>query len=198
MRHYFGYDINGHLKTIEMYGPSGWPLDQRMDDANCEHKGVTSLRASRVTTAPNVVGWVLYDCPCSPNSSCRDCKCINTKFATSFVDAGTKALVDKPLRTILVDNQPVDNEAVITRDPGATVVFKVSSPTMPDGEKALCIQRGSVDIALEDEWYLTFTNGMSEAKTLIAPAQGTRGVVHIGGGKVRPLAFFLRGFAATP
>jgi len=197
VRHYFGYDDNGELKAIEIYGPTGWPSDQCMADPNCRHKGVTSLRESRAKTAPSVIGWVLYDCPCDADSGhlVTNCVCFNKKFAESYVDTQMKLLISKPLRTVLIDNVPISHGEIVTRNPGTSVVLKIAAIGVPNGEKAHCTQKGIVDLTLDDEWDLLFENNLSETKTLITPAQGSKGAVHIGGKLLRPMTFCLRGFA---
>jgi hypothetical protein len=116
------------------------------------------------------------------------------KFPESYVDTATKTLKIKPLRSVVVDGEPVENRGVITRPPGTQVTVKVVAAGIPDGETVKCTQKGTIDIALEDEWTLTFQNGETETTTLIAPAQGTKGTLAIEGKLLRPLMFLLRGF----
>jgi hypothetical protein len=199
VRHYFGYDINGSLTTVEIYGPSGWPSTHCMEDPECMEAAVTSLRESRAKDAPGVIDWVVFDCPCDPGQGdlLKDCGCFNTKYAENYVDTVSKTLVPKPMRTVLVDDVVVTPNQVITKDPGTVVVLKISAVGMPDGETAVCAQKGMVDLCLEDAWDLTFTGGVTDTKELTAPAQGTKGAVFVGGRLMRPMSFILRGFA-TP
>lgn len=199
MRHYFGYDINGRLRSVEVYGPIGWPADKCMADPSCVAEAVTSLREQRSGDAPEIINWVLYDCSCDPGQGhlLRDCKCFNTQFAEHTVDVQNKVMVPKPLRTVYIDDVVVGNRDIVTRAPGTAVVLKIVSAGMPDGEKALCTQGGAVDLTLDDAWELTFSNGETDTKTLVAPSQGTKGGVGIGGKLMRPLIFYLRGFASA-
>ena len=196
MRHYFGYDINGALRSIENYGPAGWPANFRMDDPDCTADVVTSLRERRASKNPEIIGWVLFDCQCdaSQGAIIADCKCCNSKFSTSYVDVQTKTLKTKPLRTVYIDSDVVNNGDIVTRAPGTVVTLKVAA-SLPDGEIVHCVQTGQVDLTLDDEWDLTFTNGVTDTKSLTAPAQGSRGAVAISGPRIRPMSFFLRGFA---
>ena len=196
MRHYLGYDINGSLASIEAFGPVGWPADARMEDSENDVASVTSLRESRAVSSPGIVNWVLFDCPCDPGQGdlLKNCVCVPSKFAESFVDTATKTLKPKPMRTVYIDGEVVSDQSVITRDPGTTMTLKVASNLMPDGEIVNCVQKGIVDLTLDDEWELTFAAGETDTKTLVAPAQGSRGAVAIGGRLVRPLVFFVRGF----
>jgi hypothetical protein len=197
MRHYYGYDVNGTLRTVEVYGPAGWPAEQCLEDPDCIDPSVTSLRESRAKTAPEVIAWVLFDCQCdaSQGALVNDCVCFNTKMAESYVDTVSKTLVNKPLRTVYVDDVEINSGDIVTRDPGTQISFKITSQGMPDGNKARCSQKGLVDLTLEDEWEMIFAGGRTALKTLTTPAQGTRGGVGISGDLLRPFIFFLRGFA---
>lgn len=198
MRHYFGYDIDGNLRSYESYGPVGWPSNHCLEDPNCEAAAVTSLRESRAVKHPEISDWVLFDCPCSPANGdvLKNCACASPKFAESYVDVQTKTIKTKPLRTVYVDGQVVTDKETVTRAPGAQVDLKVISNGMPDGAKVTCVQRGTTDIALEDTWEMTFANGTTETKSLVAPAQGAKGFLFISGPRIRPLVFALRGFTA--
>lgn len=198
MRHYFGYDIDGNLRSVEAYGPAGWPATHCLEDGSCEQPAVTSLWESRADDTPAIVNWVVYDCPCDPAAGAllRDCVCFNAKFAESYVDPQTKTLKTKPTRQIYVDGEVIESGSIITRAPGTTITFKLVSANMPDDEVVRCIQRGTVDIAENDEWELVFQGGETPEGTLIAPAQGTRGSIVFTGKLLRPANFFLRGFAA--
>ena len=197
MRHYFGYDIDGGLRSYESYGPAGWPTNACLADPACVAKSVTSLRESRTGTAPDIINWVLFDCPCDPGQGAllKDCKCASNRFGESYVDVSTKTLRPKPTRTVMIDGNPVDLNSTITKNPGETVVLKVVSAGMPDGAKIHCAQKGMADIALEPEWDLLVSNGESDTKVLTAPAQGTKGVVIMSGRLFRGFSFQLRGFA---
>lgn len=199
MRHYFGYTINGQLRSVETYGPAGWPAEKCMEDPDCLEAAVTSLRKSRAKNAPDVINWVLYDCPCDPGQGAilRDCVCFNAKFSENYVDTVSKAMVPKPMQTILVDDVVIVSGDVITRDPGTILTFKVVSVGMLDGAKVTCNQKGSIDITLDDEWELTFSGGETETTNLTAPAQGSKGYVSISGLRMRPLSFCVRGFATS-
>lgn len=199
MRHYFGYDIDGKLRSVETYGPTGWPTDKCMADPTCNAKAVASLRERRGKGDPEIINWALFDCPCDPAKGLilRDCSCLNTKFATSYVDVQTKTLHTKPQRTVYVDGEVVTHNQLVTRAPGNPVEVQIASAGMPDGYVIQCFQKGTVDLHLEDEWGLEVTNGVSETTVLIAPAQGTRGVFSINGKMVRPMSFVLRGFATS-
>jgi hypothetical protein len=170
-----------------------------MADPNCSHKSITSLKESRAKDTPGIINWVLFDCDCDAESghSVTDCACFNKKYAESYVDPQTKLLVTKPVRTVLINGAAVSHGDVVTYPPGTAVELKIASAGIPDGGKARCVQKGAVDLTLDDEWDLVFTNGVSETKTLIAPAQGTKGAVHVGGKFVRPMTFALRGFAIS-
>lgn len=199
MRHYFGYDIDGVLRSMETYGPTGWPSDACMADPDCAAEAALSLRASRSNKNPEIIGWVLFDCCCDPSQGCclRDCHCIGDKFAESYVDVSTKTIKAKPMRTVYVDDVVVKSRDTITKSPGTVVTLKIVSANMPDGEKVKCVQKGVIDLALEDEWELTFTGGETDTKTLTAPSQGTKGGVHLHGRYMRPHHFLLRGFATS-
>jgi len=196
VRHYFGYDTNGVLRSVEVYGPAGWPSSHCVEDPDCQEDAVTSLREGRANNAPDVIDWVLFDCSCDPAQGAllKDCVCYNAEFAESYVNTQTKTLVKKPLRTVQLDNKTISNNETITHPPGTKVVLKIISTGMPDGETAHCTQKGAVDLTLDDEWDLTFEGGVTDAKTLTAPAQGTKGVVAISGKMMRPITFCLRGF----
>jgi hypothetical protein len=198
VRHYFGYDINGILSSVETYGPAGWPANLCMENPECLEDAVTSLRVSRAKNSPNIVNWVVFDCPCDPGQGAllKDCPCVGSKFAESYVDTTAKVMIPKPMRTVYVDGVVVQHMDVITREPGTKVILKLVADGLPDGAKAVCSQKGQVDLTLEDEWELLFTAGKSDTKELTTPAQGTKGVCSIGGDLMRPLAFLLRGFAA--
>lgn len=199
MRHYFGYDINGQLRSLEIYGPTGWPTDQCMEDPDCADASVTSLREARAKNAPDIINWVLYNCPCDAGQGdlVKDCVCFNSKFSESVVDVPNKTLIAKPLRTVFLDDVAIENEGEVFKTPGSTVVLKIFSAAMPDGEKATCVQRGIVNMTIEDEWELSFQNGMSETKALIVPPEGIKGIVAIGGRLMRPIAFLVRGHTSV-
>ncbi len=199
MRHYFGYDVNGTLRSLESYGPAGWPAEKCMEDPTCLEAAVTSLRASRAKSAPDVIDWVLYDCTCDAGQGAllRDCICFNTKFNESYVDTQTKAMVPKPIQTVLIDDVAVVNGEVITRDPGTVLTLKIVSVGMLDGEKVLCTQTGVIDLTLDDQWELTISGGETETKTLVVPAQGSKGSVAINGKRIRSMMFCVRGFATV-
>lgn len=196
MRHYFGYDAEGSLVSVENYGPAGWPSTHRMDDPNCTETSVVSLRDRRAETSPEIVGWIPFDCACdaSQGDLLQNCGCCNAKFGESFVDVSTKTLKSKPLRSVYVDNNLVNPRDVVSKTPGAVVPFKVVCPDISDGEVVKCIQRGQVDIYPEDEWDMVVTGGTTAEVSLTAPAQGTRGILHIYGKYIRPMSFALRGF----
>ena len=198
MRHYFGYDLDGNLRSYESYGPAGWPTSHCLEDGECDEAAVSSLREMRNKQNPEIVNWVLYDCPCDPAQGdlLRNCKCAGPKIAESYVDTNARVIRPKPIRTVVVDGQVVADREVVTAAPGTSVDFKVVCHGLPDGEKVKCVQKGSVDITVEDEWEMTIANGETETKTLVAPAQGTKGYIMIGGTRVRPLTFGLRGFVA--
>lgn len=196
VRHYFGYDIEGRLSSVETYGPAGWPNDLCMEDPNCDAASVTTLRERRAANEPHIINWVVFDCPCSPANGdlLRDCVCFNEKFAGSYVNTETGILVSKPAVGVYVDDVLIEFDEVVTRDPGTQVSFKLVSAFMPDQEVVTVHQRGTVDVALEDQWDLTFVNGETASSSLTAPAQGSRGAVFIAGKMIRPFRFFLRGF----
>lgn len=196
MRHYFGYDVEGRLRSVETFGPAGWPATYCMEDPNCEAPSVTSLRERRATNEPHIINWVVFDCPCNPANGdlLRDCVCFNSKFAESYVNTATGLLTPKPPMNVYVDDVLIAHDDIVTRAPGTEVSFKLVAPFMPDQEEAIVYQQGGVDIALEDEWTLTFVGGETPPSTLIAPAQGTRGVVFLAGKLIRPMRFYVRGF----
>ena len=94
MRHYFGYDIDGNLRSLETYGPVGWPAEFCMEDPECLADSVTSLRESRLKNAPEIINWVVFDCPCDPGQGdlLKNCTCVNIKFAESYVDTAAKTM----------------------------------------------------------------------------------------------------------
>lgn len=199
MRHYFGYDINGNLRSYEANGPVGWPPGQCLADTECQAIAVTSLRNSRAITDPDIIGWVPFDCSCNVanGETIRDCKCVDSKFAESYVDVPTKTLRSKPLRSVYIDDVLIADQDVITRAPGTPVRLKVASEGAENGSTVVCAQRGPAEVALETTWEMTFLAGVTEEKVLIAPAQGSRGAVVMAGARVRPFRFFLRGFAGA-
>lgn len=199
MRHYFGYDVNGDLRSWEVYGPAGWPPGQCLADTACQAVSVTSLRESRAATDPQIIGWALYDCPCSvaDGALIKNCECVRSKYAESYVDTTTKVLLSKPLRTVYVDDVVVADAAVITRAPGVEIRLKVASEGAVNGSKVYCTQAGPGEVAPEPSWEMTFLAGSTEEKILTTPAQGTRGLVVMAGSRVRPFRFFLRGFAGA-
>ena len=196
MRHYFGYDIDGNLRSYESYGPAGWPNDHCLEDPDCVAESVASLRESRAKKYPAIINWAVFDCPCDPGAGdlLVDCACAGSKFGESYVDTSAGTLMTKPLRSVYVDGEIIEDREVITRAPGTVVNFKVTSVGMPDGELLRCVQSGSVDLTLEDVWTVPFAGGRTEEMSLVAPAQGTKGVVGLGGDLMRPFTFVLRGF----
>lgn len=197
MRHYFGYDNDGNLRSYEAYGPVGWPHNHCLEDPNCEATSVTSLRETRASDSPYIIDWVLFDCPCDPAQGAilRDCPCIPGKFSSSYVDTATRSIKSKPARTVYVDGVLIQDGETVTRTPGAQVLFKVVASGLPDGSIVNCAQRGQVDVAIDPQWDMTIVGGTTEEKALVAPSQGTKGLVFIGGAKIRPFSFYLRGFA---
>ena len=196
MRHYFGYDINGTLLSVEAYGPIGWPADYCMEDPECLADSVVSLRESRARNSPGIINWVLYDCPCDPGQGVllKDCTCVNSTFGVSYVDVLGKAMHPKPMQTVYVDTTVVKAGDIITKSPGTQMILKITGQGVPDGTIARCAQKGSVDLTLDDEWEMVFERGVSTTKTLTAPAQGSRGIVSISGTLIRPITFAVRGF----
>lgn len=199
MRHYFGYDVDGTLVSVETYGPAGWPSNLCLEDPECQEDSVVSLRERRAQVAPELIDWVVFDCPCDPAQGdlLRNCNCVGPKFAESYVNTQNRSLVAKPLRSVYVDDVLIHNGDIITKDPGTIVTMKVVVSQVPDGTKVHCIQRGAVDLTLEDEWDLIVENGTTGTKDLIAPAQGTKGVVAVSGPMIRPMTFCVRGFAGA-
>lgn len=197
MRHFFGYDINGALRSIETYGPAGWPTDHCLINPACNKAAVLSLKEDRAAKNPEVIGWVLFDCGCNAGSGhlIRDCPCVAKKFANGYVDVATKTLKSKPQRSVYVDGALVNDRDTVSKPPGAVVRLKIVSADMENGQVAQCAQKGQIEIAAEPSWEMTFNGGETEEKVLVAPAQGTKGSVFIGGIRVRPLMFQLRGFA---
>lgn len=198
MRHYFGYDINGDLLAIETYGPAGWPTDHCMEDPQCVKDSVCSLRESRAKNAPGIIDWVLYDCPCNAGQGAilKNCTCVNSKYGVSYVDVASRVLRPKPMTTVYIDSVAIQSGDIITRDPGTQMTLKVTGNGVPDGTVVRCVQKGSVDLVLDDEWELEFSNGVSTTKVLTAPAQGARGIVNVSGTLIRPVIFSVRGFAS--
>jgi hypothetical protein len=127
----------------------------------------------------------------------KDCGCVTTKYAESYVDTSTKLLVNKPLRTVYVDDVVTADGAVITRDPGVQVRLRVASEGALNGSRVQCAQGAAVEIAPEPSWEMTFLAGTTEEKILTTPAQGTRGLVVMAGSRIRPFRFYLRGFAGA-
>lgn len=199
MRHFFGYDVNGTLRSVETYGPAGWPTDHCLINPDCVKQAVTSLKEERGANSPDVVGWVLFDCPCNPADGhlLRDCQCISSKFSSSYVDMTTKTLRAKPQRSVYLDGILVNDREVVTRTPGAQVRLKIVAADMENGQTVQCMQHGQVEVAPETSWEMTFSNGTTEEKILIAPSQGTKGTVYLAGSRVKPLMFQLRGFAGA-
>jgi len=196
MRHYFGYDVEGRIRSVEVYGPTGWPHGKCMMDPNCEDPAVVSLRESRNKSQPEIIGWVLDDCCCDPSQGARvkDCRCNEETLSTKYVDVAAKVLKTKPLAQVMVDGAVVTTGSIVTRPPGTAVSLHVVSEGMPDETTIRCVQKGPVDITIEDEWDLTISGGKTESVPLVAPAPGTRGALQLFGKLMRPTTIFLRGF----
>ena len=198
MRHYFGYDNTGTLRSVETYGPAGWPNDKCLADPECLAESVVSLRESRGKRDPDIVNWVLFDCPCDAGQGdlLKNCKCVSPKFAESYVDLDTKTILPKPNRTVYIDGEVVQNGGVVTRAPGTAVDLKVVSAGMADDTELTCVQGGMADVSMDDQWTLTFTGGETDTKTLVTPSQGNKGSISISGPKFRGIIVWLRGFTA--
>jgi hypothetical protein len=199
MRHFFGYDINGSLRSIETYGPAGWPKDHCLINPACNKAAVLSLKEDRAGKNPDIVGWVLFDCGCDVAAGrlVRDCKCVTNRFSNSYVDMTVKTLKPKPTRSVYIDGVLINDKDVVTKNPGAAIKLKIVSADMETGQIVECGQKGPVDVAPEATWQMTFSSGETEEKTLTAPAQGTKAVVFMAGTRVRPFMFTLRGFVSA-
>jgi hypothetical protein len=209
MRHFFGYDADGRLRSIETYGPRGWPICDcdacesselnGMLNSACVAPRCVSLRESRDRGPVDYEGFILYDCPCDAAVDLlRDCTCISDFGGTHYVDVSAQTFVPKPSLTVKLDDETIVDRQVVSREPGAVAVLKLLVPGIPDGTVALLFQKGQIDIYPDDDISVTFSGGESTTLNLVAPAPGTKGTLVIDTGKyIRGISFQLRGFATA-
>lgn len=204
MRHFLGYKSTGEIATIETFGPGGWPTScgsceggcDPMTNINCVYPPAVDLKNKRANRNPEIVGYVLYDCPCSSSNPVCQPGCYNNFMSTHYVDVETKTALSKPSVEMQIDAVAVADKDLVDKLPGTDVVLKLVGPDVPDGATATCSTKGPVDITPEgpDTFQLTFSGGVTNTKTLTTPAQGSKGRVFLGGKYVRFQGFTLRGW----
>jgi len=200
MRHFFGYLSDGALTSMETYNPGGWPICDcspgcpGLSNPDCKNSLSTSLRKSRAVSRPDIVGYVLYDCPCPPEMGQCDSH-VSVVYGASMVVDGE--LVDKPMTTHYINGEPIEADQVLSRPPGTELEYMIAAPGIPDGTKVICFQGTATWVAPEPEWEMVFTDGQTPTKTLIVPAQGALGIVTAAGSLARGIRFKVLGWAVS-
>ena len=200
MRYFFGYLANGGLTSVESYTPGGWPDCDcspgctGLSNPDCGNALCISLRAGRAQHRPDIVGYVDYNCPC-PTDLAQCAGHVEAVYASHYVVDGE--LVEKAETTHFLDGEPLTvSDQTILKVPETTIAYKIASPGIPDGSKAYCFQGNATRVAPEENWEMTFTDGETEEKTLIAPAQGSNGEVRVAGPLINGIRFNILGWAA--
>ena len=187
MRHYFGYDNTGAIKSIEII-TFGFTDEHRFTDPDCDHPVVAPIQARRADIGVN--SFIAYDCPCLPEK--RVCNCPHQKFSQSFVDNGS--LVDRYTYDILLDDSPVNDGDTIINPPGTQLVLKLSNSNAPDSTQ-VNLQDAAAVAALSENTSLTISGGESGTLNIYTPAQGMTACVVIYSDKMVVKKIYLKGFA---
>lgn len=203
MRHFFGYRADGVLGSMETYG-GGWPHCnchpncELLADPECRKESVVSLRTRRADRNPDIVGFILYDCPCPPEDKTCEQNCINQQMAHYYVDLATKSFVAKPVTNFHIDGQALVPDQKLDLVPGTPVNFKIVGPDVPDGETVRMGTLGQFDVFVEDLdpfIDLEFQGGETSVMQLHPPPQGAKVTLVITGKYVRPQRVCVRGWS---
>jgi len=186
MRHFFGHDASGAL-VHTVSGRGGVPADCDLTDPDSGHPLAVFDVENRGT---NVVGMVLYVCPCDAGDP--GCECASAPPREQYVLAG--ALTAKLVPTVKVDGVSVADGDVVVKTPSSVVSLTVEA-ALADGEEVAAWSDTAVYATAPARIPLAFTSGVSAGLDLTAPAQGIDGVVRVVGTKTTPFSFKLRGFA---
>lgn len=202
MRHYYGYKSDGTIGSIEVYG-GGWPVCMCREgckclaDPSCKMPACVSLRARRAKVNPDIIGFVLYDCPCKKEDHKHCIGCLNEFPANSYVDVQTGEAITKPLMTVQLDGQVVEHNSVNSAPPGSKKFLTIVCPEVPDGAIVnFSVGSGGADItAGPNEFTETVVGGTIPSVELVAPGQGAKGAIVVYGKYIRPRQIILRGWA---
>jgi len=195
MRNYMSYDSSGRLVGIHTHrhagtGMSGFASDCRLENQNCPNP-LSKWFRENVVGKNGVVGFVAYNCPCSPTK--QDCTCVNHAYATSRVVDGV--LVAKHSIALLVNGDLVEAGTTIKAPPGTKMQVEVVAVGIADGATVDVHQRSTVAITEDPITTLTFSNEKSNAIEVTAPAQGMVGQITFTGLELIASALNVRGWA---
>lgn len=203
MRHFLGYKSSGEIISVDSYLPGGWPSSCDMcqgnckvlEDPDCRLPNAVSMRTKRAKSKPELIGWLAYDCPCSPSVK-RCVGCFNDFIAHHYVDVDNKKFVLKPATKMILSGREIKSRSVFDARPVTILKFKVVGDA-PDGAVVDVATGGVADITPGENFTkLTFTGGETEELELIAPSHGLKGQCGIFGKYVVPQMFYLRGWDA--
>lgn len=188
MRSFFGYQTDGLIWKVESI-TGGFPSECKAHDPTCSHPYSKSIRDGM---KPPVVGFVEFVCGCP--STQKTCLCARVARDNHYVNAFTRKLEPKPHVELIIDGKAVATESQLNCAPGSKVTLQLRSDKVPDG--ATVEVRGSMlHCAFPEPVTIKFSSGMSEAVSLIAPAQGLTGSLFTWGKFVKRLRLSIRGFA---
>lgn len=184
MESFIDYTIDGRICGIHTGPlPSGCnPLDP-----NCDHPTAQEIRKRRV---PDYKDTILYECPCLVPCNCAwkaasGCYIVNEKLTALPMDV-----------VFCINDQDVSG--VLDLEPCRPFTITVKCPALRDGVVGSLAQCGPVALSADfpTPLSLTFVNGVSDPKQMIAPAQGMVGVAVFSCG-VRASVIKVRGFATS-
>lgn len=204
MRHFVGYGADGTPLSYESYSPGGWASIcencnggcDGLADTSCSNPSVVSLRNKRAEKNPEIVGFIVYDCPCPTTEFGCNVGHTSDWANLHYINPDAKQWIEKPGVQVYLDGEEiVENGVVIDRSPGATATLKIVGPEVPNGSKLVIGTSGPVDIIDgPDIFDVEVNDGQSEEITFIAPAQGIRVAVGITGKWTPSKSFYLRGW----
>jgi len=159
MRTWFGFNSKGCFCSIESH-VGGWPVEADFNNP-VSHPSLSDIVRQR--KAAGVIGFYMYDCPCSEEA--QTCNCHNAFMQTYYIDSGVVGV--KPATSLKINGITFASRAVVPV--GATFTAQITGD-VPDGAE--------VDLffhlppAAKETVTLVFTGGATEARQFAMPVPG--------------------------
>jgi len=189
MRHYLWQDATGAIKGISR-NVEGFSVGCDPTDSGTSNQEALDLRDFFLNKAGlGITNVIAFDCVCSQGNDA--CTHDTEALQENYIATGT--LTSKPALTIKLDNISTPSSSTpLDYAPGTSISFKLEAAVADSYQTTLLVEGAAITA---DSLVLTFTSGVSNAITLVAPAQGLVGYIGCEDMYIRQGVIAIRGWA---